>query len=69
VGRAATCWQGATTLLAHAREEEQRRQRAAARPNRVRSVLTRTVMADVSGNLNVHAVLPAENSGQLRFLG
>ena len=30
-------WQDATTLRAHAREEEQRSQRAAARLNRLRS--------------------------------
>ena len=56
VGRAAVRWQGATTLRAHAREEEQRRQRAAARLNRVRSALTQTVRVAVGRDLSVHAV-------------
>ena len=47
----------------------QRRQRAAARLNRVRSAITQAVMAVVSGNLHVDAVSPAVGSGQLRFLG
>jgi len=43
VGCDAVRWQGVTTLRAHAREEEQRGQRAAARLNRARSVPTRQV--------------------------
>ena len=69
VGRDAVRWQGATTLRAHAREEEQRRQRAAVRLNRVRSALTQAVKEVVGAELDVHAVLPAEESGQLPFLG
>ena len=62
-------WQGATTLRAHAREEEQRGQRAAARLNRVRSALTQPVQVVVRQKSNIHAVYPAEESGQLPFLG
>ena len=74
VGRArAGCdvvgWQGATTLRAHAREEKQRRQRAAARLDRVRSALTQVVNAVVGTKLNVHLELQAETSGQLPNLG
>ena len=58
-------WQGATTLRAHAREEKQRRQRAAARLDRVRSALTQVVNAVVGTKLNVHLELQAETSGQL----
>jgi hypothetical protein len=43
VGCDAVRWQGATTLRARAREEEQRGQRTAARLNRVRSALTPSV--------------------------
>ena len=49
-------WQGATTLRAHAREEEQRSQRAAARLNRVRSALTQPVKVVVRRQANIHAV-------------
>ena len=74
VGRArAGCdgvrWQGATTLRARARKEEQRRQRATAWLARVCSALTHEVMNIVGGNVCIHAVNPAESSGQLRFLG
>ena len=55
VGCDAVRWQGATTLRARAREEEQRGQRAAARLNRVRSAVTPTVTVDVSSEINVHA--------------
>ena len=58
-----------TTLRAHAREEEQRGQRAAAQLNRVRSALTQPVKVVVWKKLNIHAVHPAEESGQLPFLG
>jgi hypothetical protein len=53
VGRDAVRWQGATTLRAHAREEEQRRQRTVARLNRVRSALTRMVMVIVSSERSI----------------
>ena len=62
-------WQGATTLRAHAREEKQRRQRAAARLDRVRSALTQVVNSVVGTKLNVHMELQAETSGQLPNLG
>ena len=58
-----------TTLRAYAREEEQRGQRAAARLNRVRSALTQSVNVVVRQKFTVHAVYPAEESGQLPFLG
>jgi len=45
-----------TTLRAHAREEEQRSQRVAARLDRVRSALTEAVKAAVGANVSVHAV-------------
>ena len=47
VGRDAVRWRGATTLRAHAREEEQRGQRAVAQLNRVRSAVTQKVMVIV----------------------
>jgi hypothetical protein len=56
VGCDAVRWQGATTLRARAREEEQGRQRAAARLNRVRSAVTQMVMFAVGRKLCVHAV-------------
>ena len=62
-------WQGATTRRAHARKAEQRRQRAAALLNRMRSAFTQKVMGLVCEIRSVHQVLPAEVSGQLRFLG
>ena len=69
MGCAAVGWQGATTLRAHAREEEQRGQRAAAQLNRVRSALTQPVKMVVRKKFSIHAVYPAEESGQLPFLG
>ena len=69
VGCDAVGWQGATTLRAHAREEEQRGQRAAARLNRVRSALTQPVKVVVRRQANIHAVYRAGESGQLPFLG
>ena len=79
MGRDAVGWQGQAqacpalrsggTLRAHAREEEQRRQRAAAWLNRVRSALTQQVKGALREKANVHAVYPAEESGQLPFLG
>ena len=69
VGRDAVRWQDVTTLRAHAREAEQRGQRAAARLNRVRSALTQEVRVIVGTNLSVHAASPVEESGQLPFPG
>ena len=57
------------TLRTHAREEKQRGQRAAARLNRVRSALTQPVKVVVRNKVSIHAVYPAEESGQLPFLG
>ena len=68
-GRDGVRWQGATTLRARARKEEQRRQSAAAWLARVCSALTLEVIDIVGGNVCIHAVSPAESSGQLRFLG
>ena len=68
-GRDAVRGQGTTTLRARARKEEQRRQSAAAWPARVCSAFTQEVMNIVGGNVCIHAVSPAESSGQLRFLG
>ena len=61
VGRAragcgAVRWQGATTLRARARKKEQRRQRAAAQIDRVRSALTLLVRVAVGTEVSVHAV-------------
>ena len=62
-------WQGTTTLRAHARKEEQRRQRAAAWPDRACSAVTHAVMFVGVANVSIHQASPAEESGQLRFLG
>ena len=69
MGCAAVRWQGATTLRAHAREEEQRGQRDVARLTRVRSAVTQMGKVIVGTNVSVHNVWPAEASGRLRFLG
>jgi len=69
VGRDGVRWQGATTLRAHAREEEQRRQRAPVRLSRVRSAVTQKVKVVVGAKARIHTVQPAERSGQLRFPG
>jgi hypothetical protein len=69
VGRDGMLWQGATTLRAGARKEEQRRQSAPARLNRVCSALLQPVNAIVCSILNIHAGLPVEESGQLPDLG
>jgi hypothetical protein len=69
VGSAAVCWQDATMRRARARKAEQRRQRVAVLPTRVRSAFTKKVRGFVCEILSVHQVLPAEVSGQLRFLG
>ena len=69
MGSTAVYWQGATTRRARARKAEQRRQRAAVLPNRVRSAFTPKAMGFVCEILSVHQLLPAEVSGQLqRFL-
>ena len=78
-GRDGVRWQGLAQACpapclglmrrAHARKAEQRRQSAAARLARVCSALTCEVMDIVGGNVCIHAVSPAESSGQLRFLG
>ena len=69
VGGDAVRWQGATTLRALARKEEQRRQRDAALLNRVRSGVTQEVKAGVGRKVCIHAMFAADASGQLRFLG
>ncbi len=56
VGRDGVRWQGATTLRAHAREKEQRRQRAPVRLNRVRSAVTQEVKVVVDTKARIHAV-------------
>ena len=63
------CRQDATTLRPDGREEKQRRQRAVARLNRVRSVFTQQVKRVVAAFASIHAVCPAVYSGQLPFLG
>ena len=68
-GRDGVRWQGATTLRAPARKEEQHRQSATAWPARACSALTHEVTHIVGGSVSIHAVSPAELSGQLRFLG
>ncbi len=57
VGCDAVRWQGVTTLRARAREEEQRRQRAAARLNRVRSARYKLDLALEAKKVSIHAVL------------
>jgi hypothetical protein len=57
VGCDAVRWQGETTLRARAREEEQRRQRAAARLNRVRSARYKLDLALEAKKVSIHAVL------------
>jgi hypothetical protein len=61
-------WRGVTTRRARAREEEQHGQRAATQLTRVCSVCTQAVKAGVSTNINIHAVLPVDESGQLSDL-
>ena len=64
-GRTVALWQGATTRQAHAREAEQRRQRATALRHRVRSPFARKMMGLVCDTLSIHQVLPAEPSAEL----
>ena len=61
--------EGAGALARRGLQGEQRSQRAAARLNRVRSALTLPVKVVVRKKVNIHAVYPAEESGQLPFLG
>jgi hypothetical protein len=58
-----------TTRWARAHKEEQRCQRIAAQLNRACSALTQAVEVVVVRNISIHAVLPADASGQLRDLG
>jgi len=68
-GRDVPFWQGATRRRLNACNEEQRGQGGAARFDRVRSAVTQVVKAIVGANVRIHAVWPAQTSGQLRFLG
>jgi hypothetical protein len=69
VGCDAVRWQGATTLRARAREEDQRRQRTAAWLNRVCSARYKLDLALEAKKVSIHAVLrgieerPGEISG------
>jgi hypothetical protein len=69
VGCDAVRWQGAPTQWADAHQEKQRSQRAVARFNRLRSVLTHWVKAGGQRNLNRHEASEAMVSGQLLNLG
>jgi hypothetical protein len=62
-------WQGATTLQATACKEEQRRQRAPRRLNRVRSALTQAVSPLKETKVSIHAGSIRLISDQLPFLG
>ena len=62
-------WQGLTTRRAHARKEEQHRQRTPAQLSRVRSAVTQQVKVLVAEFVSIHAVFDAGASGQLPFLG
>ena len=62
-------WQGATTRLAPASEEKQRRQGAPGRFNRVRSALTQQVNLIGAKKFNHFMILLRFQSGQLRNLG
>ena len=55
--RDAVRWQGETTLRARARKEEQRRQRAAARLNRVCSARYKLNFVLGAKKVSIHAVL------------
>ena len=69
MGRCGRVWVGATTQQATACKEEKRPQTWLRRLNRVRSAVTQKVNAVVAQKVSVHAALPADASGQLRFLG
>jgi hypothetical protein len=69
VGCDAVRWQGETTLRARAREEEQRRQRAAAQLNRVCSARTKLDLALEAKKVSIHAVLLEKKSDLVKYLG
>ena len=69
VGRCGRVWVGATTQQATTCKAEQRPQTWLRRLNRVRSAVTQKVNAVVAQKVSVHAALPADAGGQLRFLG
>ena len=69
MGHDAVRWQGAPTQWADAHQEKQRSQRAVARLNRLRSVLTPWVKAGGRRNLSRHETFAAVVSGQLLNLG
>jgi len=56
VGRHGVGWQGVTTPLVCVSKEEQRRQHAPGRLNRVRSALTHQVSLVVANHVRVHAL-------------
>jgi hypothetical protein len=71
VGCDAVRWQGETTLRAHARKEEQRSQRAAARLARVCSARTKLDLALEAKKVSIHAVLRGieDRPGEICGLG
>jgi hypothetical protein len=74
VGRARVCvcrvgWLGATRQQGRPCNEKQQRQSTRQMRNRVRSVLTHSVMRKISIQANVHGVLRRKISGQLPDLG
>jgi hypothetical protein len=62
-------WQGVTTQRPRGRKEEQHRQRALGRRNRVRSALTKEVNVIGAENSHYFKHLAKFMRGQLRFLG
>jgi hypothetical protein len=62
-------WLGATTLLAPASEEEQHRQGAPGRLNRVRSAVTQMVKVAVIKKVSVRKAFQRKTSDQLPNLG
>ena len=69
MGRDAVRRQGATRRGLNARNEEQRRRRAAAWLSRVRSGVTQKVRTVVCSEVNSHQAFLAEPSGQLPEVG
>ena len=69
MGRDAVRRQGATRRGLNARNEEQRRRRAAAWFSRARSGVTQKVRAAVCSEVNSHQAFLAELSGQLPEVG
>ncbi len=71
VGCDAVRWQGETTLRARAREEEQRRQRAAAQLNRACSARYKLDLALEAETMSIHAMLRdvIERPGEISGLG